>query len=154
MPKLGPGTLEIGEVGTEVDASCLVNGMAITSDSDKDDDKTMLCGTVKAGAITFTYTMEGNVDIDPEAGAAGLFALSQDHAGEQVPFTFTPNTADGTTATGVVTVAPLDFGADEFGADLSSDLSWSLVGKPTYTYGTGALAVDETVDNQDALVDA
>lgn len=154
MPKLGPGTLEVGEVGTEVDASCLVNGMSITSDSDKDDDKTMLCGTVKAGSITFTYTLEGNVDIDPEAGAAGLFALSQDHAGEVVPFTFTPNTAEGTSATGTVTLAPLDFGADEYGADLSSDLSWSIVGKPTYTYAGGAEALAEDTQDDRVSVDA
>jgi hypothetical protein len=128
-----------------------VNSLSITHETDKQDDTTKLCGTVKPGAITFTYTLEGNVDIDPDAGAAGLFALSQDAAGTEQAFTYTPSTADGTTASGTVIIEPLDFGADEYGADLVSDLSWSMVGKPTYVYGTGGAVADDVAGE---LVDA
>lgn len=139
MPKLGPGTLTVGETGTEIDASCLINNASIAMDKDEGDGKTMLCGTEKAGSVTYTYSLSGNLDTDTD-DANGLFALSQSAAGTEVPFTFTPSTEGGTTATGVIVIDPLDFGADEYGEYLNSDFEWSLVGKPEYTYP------DETPD--------
>ena len=132
MPKLGPGTLTIGETGTEVDASCLVNGAKITNEKDQADSTTKLCGTVKQGLVTYTYALEGNVDIDP-AEASGLFRLCDEHAGEEYPFTFVPNTEDGTEATGTVVLDPLVFGADAYGDDLTSDFSFAVTGKPIYS---------------------
>lgn len=138
--KLGPGTLTIGATGSAIDVSCLLNNAVIAADKDQADDTTKLCGSVRPGSVTYTFTLSGNVDTDV-ADAAGLFALSQTAAGTQVPFEFTPSTAEGTTAAGTLVIDPLDFGADEMGADLASDFEWALVGKPTYTYGTGAEAV-------------
>jgi hypothetical protein len=131
---LGPGLLKIGATGTEVDASCWVNNCTIASDKSADDDRTMLCGDVLAGAVTYTFSLTGNVDTDIDT-PDGLFALSQDEAGTQQDFTFTPNTEIGTTATGVLTIDPLDFGADEMGQPLQSDFEFAIVGKPTYAYG-------------------
>jgi hypothetical protein len=129
MAKFGPGTLTIGETGTSVDCSCLVNSMQITTNVDEGDDSTKLCGTVVPGTRTYTYTLTGNVDTDEEAGAAGLFALSQD--------------ADGTTASGKVIINPLDFGSDgAYGDVMASDLEWKLVGKPEYVYGTGGAVLE------------
>lgn len=146
---LGPGTLEIGETGTEIDVSCLVNNAVIGHDKDESDATTKLCGDVRAGTVTYTYTLSGNMDTDI-ADPDGFFALSQASPGTQLPFTFTPNTAAGTAATGVLVIDPLDFGADESGADLTSDFEFTIVGRPTYTYPTppGALdvAARETVD--------
>lgn len=132
MPKLGPGTLTIGAVGTEVDASCLVNNAKITNEKDQADSTTKLCGTVTQGAVTYTYALEGNVDIDP-AAADGLFRLCDEHAGEETDFTFTPNTVDGTAASGTLVLDPLAFGADNYGDDLTSDFSFAITGKPTYS---------------------
>lgn len=149
--ELGPGTLTIGETGTLLDVSCLVNNAVIAADKEEGDSTTKLCGTVRAGSTTYTYTLSGNMDVD--AGlAAGLFAMSQDHAGEEFPFEFTPSTAVGTTATGVLTLDPLDFGADEYGADLTSDFEFSITGKPVYTYGDAGtpLAADESDDTAPA----
>lgn len=145
--KLGPGTLEIGATGTEVDVSCLVNGMKITSEKDQADSTTKLCGTVVAGSTTYTYTLEGNVDIDP-AVVSGLFRLCQANPGSEQAFTFTPNTADGTSAAGTLIIDPLDFGADEYGADLTSDIAFAIVGTPTYTYPAPADA--DTADTRPA----
>jgi hypothetical protein len=132
---LGPGTLTIGATGTEIDASCLVNNAVIAMSKDESDATTKLCGDVRPGAITYTYALSGNVDTDV-ADDAGLFALSQSAAGTQQAFEFTPSTAAGTSASGTLIIDPLDFGADEMGADLTSDFEWSIVGKPTYTYAT------------------
>lgn len=137
--KLGPGVLKIGATGTEIDVSCLLNNASITSEKDEADSTTKLCGDVRAGNVTYTYTLAGNVDTDV-ADAAGLFALSQDEAGTEQSFTFTPSTDLGTTATGVLIIDPLDFGADEMGADLASDFEFSIVGKPSYAYGAGPAA--------------
>jgi hypothetical protein len=60
---------------------------------------------------------------------------------------FTPNTATGTSAAGELVIDPLDFGADESGADLTSDFEFTIVGKPTYTYG-GVMADDELADDR------
>jgi hypothetical protein len=144
--KLGPGTLTIGTTGTEIDVSCLVNNAVIAADKDEGDATTKLCGDVRAGSVTYTYALSGNMDTDV-ADESGFFALSQEEPGTQQSFVFTPNTEAGTTATGTLTIDPLDFGADESGADLTSDFEFTIVGKPTYTYGTGLpLAADEDVD--------
>ena len=135
MPVLGPGTLKIGPEGSEIDASCLVNNARIAADKDEGDSKTMLCGTQKAGKVTYTYSLSGSFDTDADK-PDGLFALSQSQPGSEQPFTFTPDTAAGTAASGTLILDPLDFGADEYGDPLDSDFEFSLVGPPAYTYGT------------------
>lgn len=144
MTTLGPGTLEIGATGTEIDVSCLVNGCRITADKDEGDSTTKLCGTQLPGSVTYNAKLAGNVDIDPDAGADGLFALSWSAPGSTQTFTFTPNTADGTSATGTVVIDPLDFGADEFGEILASDFEFSVVGDVVFTYPTGATVLFRT----------
>jgi hypothetical protein len=134
--KLGPGTLTIGEVGSSIDVACLVNGARIAATKNQTDPTTKLCGTVRPGSTSYTYEFTGNIDTDI-ADAAGLFALSQSAAGTEQPFTFVPNTEAGTEASGVLILDPLDFGADEYGADLTSDFTFAIVGTPAYTFPTG-----------------
>jgi hypothetical protein len=136
--KFGPGTLKIGATGSEIDASCYVNGLRITATADRGDSKTMLCGTTKAGSVRYDYEMTGNLDLDLNSGADGLFALSQESPGSTQAFEFIPNTAGGTSASGQLVLDPMDFGADEYGAIMASDVTWTLVGQPTYVYGTPA----------------
>lgn len=132
---LGPGELKIGATGSEIDISCLVNNGKIAASKDQADSTTKLCGTVKPGKTTYTYALSGNVDTDI-ADAAGFFALSQEAPGTEQNFTFTPSTEAGTSATGVLIIDPLDFGADTMGDPLTSDFEFSLVGEPEYTYPT------------------
>jgi len=137
---LGPGVLEIGETGTEIDVSCLVNNAAIVPDISEGDEKTMLCGTSKRSADTITWALSGNVDVD--AGlAAGFFALTWQHIGEVVAFTFTPSTAVGTTVSGFLKLAPLELGADNYGDFLNSDFEFGLDNfdpKTAVVYGDAA----------------
>lgn len=134
--RFGPGILKVGTTGSEIDVSCMVNSLTISASPDRGDSKTMLCGTVKAGAVRYDYEMGGNLDLDLEDGAASLFALSQESPGSVQHFIFTPTTAGETTATGDLILDPLDFGSDEYGELMNSDVTWSLVGAPTYTYYT------------------
>jgi hypothetical protein len=141
MPVLGPGTLTIGATGTEIDVSCLVNGARITPTKNEGDETQKLCGTKVPGSITYTAKLSGNVDIDPDAGAAGLFALSWAQPGSEQDFVFVPNTAEGTSAAGTLIIDPLDFGADKYGDTLTSDFEFTISGDVTYTYAGGATAV-------------
>ena len=122
---LGPGSLTIGETASLIDVSCLVNNAAIEPDVSEGDTKTMLCGTTKRSADSITWALSGNVDVD--AGlSAGLFALTWQHAGEIVPFVFTPSTAVGTVVKGNLKLVPLRLGADDYGEYLDSDFEFPL----------------------------
>ena len=138
MTVLGPGTLKIGATGTEIDVSCLVNSCRIAAAKDQKDSTQKLCGTKVPGAVTYTASLKGNVDVDAEEGAAGLFGLSWSAPGTEQDFTFEPNTAAGVSAAGTLVIDPLDLGADEYGAVLTSDFEYQIVGTVTFTYPTGA----------------
>lgn len=134
--EFGPGVLNIGATGSSLDVSCLVNNLQVSVAANRGDTKRMLCGTTKTGETTYDYELSGNLDLDLEAGAAGLFALSQAEAGSEQPFTFTPNTANGTSVEGTLILDPMSFGStDGYGAIMNSDVSWLIVGTPEYTYG-------------------
>jgi hypothetical protein len=147
---LGPGVLTIGETGSEIDISCLVNNARIAPDISEGDSKTMLCGIVKRAADTMTWAISGNVDVD--AGTdSGLFALSWQNAGDVVPFSFTPSTALGTTVKGELKLTPLEFGADNYGDYLDSDFEWSLENfdpKTAVTFGTTSIAAPVTTSSR------
>lgn len=133
---LGPGTLKFGETATQIDASCLVNNARIDIDKNQDDTQYKLCGTATPGKITYTYKLTGNLDTDVD-DAAGLFAYSHAHAGEQLKFEFVPNTAAQTSAAGTLVIDPLSFGADEYGQALDSDFEFTIIGQPAFTFPTG-----------------
>lgn len=143
VTKLGPGTVSIGEVGSEVDFSCQVIGAVVEASADQDDPTTVLCGDVIPGALTITYTFSGTV-LQDLADDAGLVAFTWENPGATVPLTFVPSTEAGKQVTGDVTVIPLSIGGDEAGANATSDFEWSFVGDavlgdvPTSPLATGA----------------
>lgn len=143
---LGPGVLTIGEVASPIDVSCLVNNVAIVPDISEGDEKTMLCGTTKRAADTISWAISGNIDVD--AGlAAGFFALTWQHIGEIVPFTYTPSEAVGTTVAGFLKLAPLQLGADNYGEFLNSDFEFGLDNfdpATAVTYGDAAPLASST----------
>lgn len=148
---LGPGTLKIGLTASPTtDFSALVNNVVITASKDQGDSVTKLSGLVKAGAVSYTYEMSGNVDQDL-TDAAGLHKLANDNAGKPLYYDFMPNTVSGTKAIGQLIIDPLDFGGDTMGETMASDFAFALVAKPTYTYGTGTLLM---ADEQEVDADA
>jgi len=150
---LGPGVLKIGATGSEIDISCNINNAVIAASKNQGDNVTKLCGTVVPGAVTYDYTLGGNIDTDIGEGT-GFFAMTQANPGSQQTYTYTPNTDAGTTATGTCIIDPLDFGGDTTTETMTSDFEFALVGAPTYTYGTGAAASGFAADDSSALVDA
>lgn len=131
--KLGPGTLKIGAVGSEIDVSCLLNSCTLTPNKNQGDSVTKLCGTTRPGAITYDYSLSGNIDVDI-ATAGGLFQLCATAPGTQQSFEWTPNNAAGVEVAGILIIDPLAFGGDTYGADMASDFEFSLVGEPVWTF--------------------
>jgi len=138
--KLGPGTLSLGPVATPVDFSCQLTGAVVAWNKDKADDITVLCGDVVAGGTTYSATLSGTFlqDLDDSAGIVGY---SWQHKGESIEFTYTPNTAAGTSVSGTLIVDPIDVGStDDYGSTMTSDFEWDCVGEPTLDFGTMTLA--------------
>lgn len=142
---LGAGELSIGETATAIDVSCLVNNAVITASKDQGDSETKLCGTVRVPRPTYTYELGGNMDTDI-GDPDGFFALSQAQPGAEFPFTFTPNSDAGTVATGRLIVDPLDFGGDTTGETMTSDFTFTVVGLPVYTFGSGVTVMANVED--------
>lgn len=126
--KLGPGTLVIGETGTEVDFTPQVTGCTVSWDKDKDDDVPVLSGGSLTGDTTYTATLSANLFQD--LGDDGIVMFSWAHKGETVPVTFIPSTAEGKKVTGNVILDPIDVGGDEAKQRPRSDIEWSFVGEP------------------------
>lgn len=144
VTKFGPGTITVGTTPVDFSAQ-LINGL-IEWDKDKDDDVTVLSGDVVAGASTYTATLSGTLFQD--LVATGILEYSWTHKGEQVPFEFTPNTANGTAVAGDLVIDPIPFGSDEAKANMQGDFTWNLVGEPTLTIGTpvGAAAAESEAE--------
>lgn len=129
---LGPGTITVGETGSEVDFSCQITGAVVAWDVNADDDVPTLCGDVVPGDRTYTSTLSGTLYQDL-ADAAGIVAFSWANRGLTVPFTFTPHTDTGTSVAGMLTIDPLDVGGDTAPEKMTSDFEWAIVGQPTLT---------------------
>lgn len=129
--KLGPGTLTIG--AGPLDVSSQVIGCKVTPAEQVDaaDDLKVLTHEVLEGdeSVTFDYTLEGSL-LQDDPGATSVVDYSWDHAGEQVPVVFTPNTTSGRTVTGTVSMVPLGVGGDESDVRMTSDFAWRFIGTP------------------------
>lgn len=127
--KLGPGTLQIGETGTELDLSCQVTEVTVTWDNDTDDDVPTLCGGVLAGDDTFTATLEATIVQDMIAG--GVIDFTWRNKGKVVPLTFTPTEGEAKVV-GDIKIIPVDLGG-EVKKKNTSDVQWPFVGEPSFT---------------------
>ena len=150
VTKLGPGTISIGEVGTEVDFSCQVTAAHVDWTADADDDVTVLCGENVPGARTYSSVFAGTLFQDL-AAAAGIVDFTWQHKGETHAFTFVPSTAAGKQVTGELIVDPLSVGGDEAGANMTSDFEFAIVGDPTLEpVAVGGLATEEAAAEEAA----
>src|SRR5262245_20119802 len=139
--KLGPGLLTIGATGTEVDFTCQVTAAHVDWEVDEGDDTQVLCGEAVPGERAYSATLAGTLFQDLGAAApGGIVEYSWDHKGEEVPFTFVPNTAAAVQVEGNVIVDPLTVGGDESGANMTSDFEWAIVGDPILGPVTAAMA--------------
>lgn len=118
---LGPGSLKIGESGTQQDFSADVTNVTLTPDTSTDDTINYLDGSSEAGAQTTSWTLEGNIKEDYSMTGVQVWCLQ--NAGKSVPFEFVPSNTGGLKLTGNLTVSPVGFGGD---VKAKNDISFSF----------------------------
>lgn len=127
--KLGPGVLTLDGL----DVSLQVVGCKVTPSeavSTTEAIPVLGGGELPAESVaSYTYALSGNLIQD--ITSAGVVQWSWDNEGAEVPFTFTPSTAEGVDCTGVVRVVPLEFGGDEVKRTPQSAFTYACIGKPT-----------------------
>lgn len=128
--KLGPGTISIGEVGSEVDFSCQVTAAHVDWTADAEDPVAVLCGESVPGARSYSSVFAGTL-LQDLGVTGGIVDFSWANKGAQVPFTFVPSTTAGVEVSGTLIVDPLSVGGDEAATNMTSDFEWAIVGDPT-----------------------
>jgi hypothetical protein len=137
------GTLTLGATGTEVDLSCQVTNVRITSAySDDGDSVTTLCGDTKPAPRKLDgHKLEGTIvqDFDYDETAGGVIDYLWNHNLEMVAYAFTPNDQALVSITGTLQI---EIPAETYGGDVNkrvtSDFVWNLQEDPTRTYTGGA----------------
>jgi hypothetical protein len=131
---LGPGTLKLGTADpATTDFSCeIVGGQVTHSYEDIGEQRTMLCGDVKAAARQRTDGLAFEVEND--LSATGLYKFLIDNDLSEVFFDYTPNTSAAASWAGkIVATLPAEVGADQFGSPIVSAVEWVGVGTFTFT---------------------
>ncbi|MFC8387049.1 hypothetical protein [Nocardia sp. NPDC057272] len=124
--KVGPGTLELGEVGTPTDFSCQFTDIALEPSKDSEDAMNVLCGDQIPGDVTYAWTLKGTLVQSLEDTGITLYTLA--NQGKTVPFRFIPKTgANG--FSGSVVIDPTKIGGP-VRATAVADFEWSVVGNP------------------------
>ena len=146
--------MSIGEVGTPIDFTCQVTAAHVDWNVDAGDDTPVLCGETVPGERTYS----SRVRRDPVPGfgprVGGIVDYSWAHKGEEVPFTFVPNTVAAQQVTGTLILDPLTVGGDEAGANMTSDFEWAIVGDPVLAAATALLADEESASREPVGVGA
>lgn len=130
--KLGPGILTIGEVASPLDMTAQVTACKIAWSVDKEDNVPVLSGEELEGEAD--YTAQLSATVLQELSDDGIIDWTWANKGTVVPFTFTPNSAEGKSVTGMVRVDPIDLGGDVKKKN-TSELEWDCVGEPTLSAG-------------------
>lgn len=130
---LGPGVLELGEVGSLMDFSCQVTAVTVSVEADRDDPTPTLCGDNLVGESTYNGTLEATIVQDLERD--GVVAWSWENKGRTVPVRFIPSTVAGAEITGSVVVDPISIGGDVKVRN-TSDISWGFAGEPSLSWDT------------------
>jgi hypothetical protein len=138
---LGPGTLKLGTADpATTDFSCEIVGGTVThAYEDIGEQRTMLCGDVKAAARQRTDGL--SFEVENDLTAAGLYKFLMDNDLSEVFFEYTPNTAAAAAWAGkIVATLPAEIGADQFGSPIVSAVEWVGVGTFEFTPATTAAA--------------
>jgi hypothetical protein len=140
----GDGTVTLGI--TPVDFSCEVLGGKVTHAYEEvGEARTMMCGTERP--VSKKRTDGLSFSLENDLTSAGLYQYLMTHDLEEVPFVFTPNTADAASWAGSVQLTlPSEIGADEYGAPIVSAVEWAGVGAFTYTAATGGTTLAAEAD--------
>lgn len=126
--KLGPGVIKFGDTGSTKEFQSRTTKTEYAPDLKLEDAVALLDGSKYqpdgewAGAIKGTFYQDYDM--------SGLIAWCFTHAGELLPFTFTPlSGASNITFTGQCVIKPVNVGGDP-GKTNTTDFEFTVVGKP------------------------
>ena len=128
--KMGPGTLVLGSVGTQLDISCQITSFKVAAEADAEDSEPVLCGDNIPGQRNYNWTVSGTAFQDVETD--GLIDFTWKHAGTEMPFKFVPDSSTKSAITGRVMVDPVEYGGD-VNVKNKSEFEWTAVGTPNFT---------------------
>lgn len=127
--RLGPGTLTL----EAVEFNTQVSACRLTPEVSSEDGTPTLAVPDPAPETSIAWAL--NIDaIQDFEEAAGLVNYLMDNALSEVPFTWTPLTADGTSYAGTVQIVPMEIGGD-VAVQVVTSVELPLVGEPTRTDG-------------------
>ena len=126
--KTGPGSLVLGDVGSEEEFNVSVASCSVEWDVDSDDDIPLLSGGVLAGDDEYTAVLTG--EFVQDVSATGINSWSWENKGTVVPFVFIPNTVEDRQVSGEVKVMPVTVGG-EVKKRAMADFEWGIVGEPS-----------------------
>lgn len=129
--RLGPGTLTFD---TTNDFSTQAAAVRLTPSVDSTDGTPTLAAPDPAPLSEVSWAL--NLDaIQDFTEPAGLVNYLMDNALTEVPFSWIPDTADGTAYAGTVQIVPIEIGGD-VAVQVVTSVELPLVGAPTRTDGT------------------
>lgn len=126
---LGPGTLTVGETGTDIDLSAQVTQVTVTWENNEEEAVPVLSGEMIPGDDSFTATLEATLFQDMTED--GIIDWSWSNRGKIVPVEFQPTTGTAK-VTGTIKVMPVALGG-EMRRKNTSDVSWPFVDEPSFT---------------------
>jgi hypothetical protein len=131
--KVGPGELTLGAVGpTLKDWTPQVTSCTVEWEEDVEDSVPTLSGEELDGEPSYSATLTGTFVQD--ISADGLIDWTWTNKGTKVPFTYTPNSDEGASFSGVVRIRPLNAGGD-VKTRPTVDFEWACIGEPVMAHG-------------------
>jgi hypothetical protein len=133
--KLGPGVFTLGSGPLAVSAQ-VTSMRVVPAEEVKSRDAIPVLSGEEIPAeedASVRFTLEGTFLQDIKV--AGVVDYTWTHSGEEVPWSYEPNSAVGATVDGVARVVPLVIGGDEIKARPASDFTWRVIGTPDFTPG-------------------
>lgn len=125
---IGAGTLTLGEISSITAMDHQVTSVVLKPSAKQSESRRVLSGGEIAGDREESFKLEGKIVQDfgnPESLTEWLF----NHRGEEMSFTFTPNSAKKKTVKGRLIVEAIDIGGD-VNSKPESPFSFALVGPP------------------------
>jgi hypothetical protein len=130
--KVGPGVFTLGAGPTAFETQVRSCTVQVSENVKTTEAVPMLSGDELPEEETASYKYAVAVSFQQDLGVGGVVAYTWTNEGQEVPFSYVPNTVEGAEIEGVCRIVPVNVGGD---ADTrpSSDVTFACIGKPTFT---------------------